>query len=351
MKKISFVIGGMTRGGAERVISILANQYAKDGWDVDIVMMLDYVVKYELDERINLINMTVDKNNKFKSAPKWVMLFRSYVRKRRPDVIVSFVARINIVVLLATLGMRVPIVISERNDPAADGRSKGIDFLTKMLYPKAKAVVFQTKRALNHFSGGIRKLGIIIPNPISTECCASHSTKKIVSVGRLAPQKNQRMLIEAFSALIKFHGDYSLYIYGEGALRNQLEQLIKDLKLEDKVFLPGNILDIHHQIADAEMFVLSSNYEGLSNALLEAMMMGLPCISTECAGSDEIIIDGENGLLVPVGDKDRLIQAMVYLIENPDKRKEFINKGRVAVERCKASVVIKQWKDIIEVGI
>ena len=349
MKKISFIIGGMTRGGAERVISILANQYAKDGWDVDIVMMLDYVVKYELDERINLINMTVDKKNKFKSAPKWVISFRSYVRKRRPDVIVSFVARINIVVLLSTLGMRVPIVISERNDPFADGRSKGIDILTKVLYPKAKVIVFQTKRALNHFSGGIRKLGIIIPNPISTECCASHSTKKIVSVGRLAPQKNQKMLIEAFSEFVKYHNDYSLYIYGEGSLRRELEQLIKNLKLENNVFLPGNVPDIHHQIADAEMFVLSSDYEGLSNALLEAMMMGLPCISTKCAGSDEIISDGYNGLLVPVGDKEKLVQAMVYLIENPDKRQEFINKGKVSVERCRASIVLKQWKDVIEV--
>lgn len=351
MKKISFVIGGMTRGGAERVISILANQYAKDGWDVDIVMMLDYVVKYELDERINLINMTVDKKNKCKSAPKWVMSFRSYVRQRRPDVIVSFVARINIVVLLATLGLGIPVIISERNDPAADGRSKGIDILTKVLYPKAKAIVFQTQRALNYFSGSIKELGVIIPNPISTECDAGNSKKKIVSVGRLAPQKNHKLLIEAFFELVKTHNDYSLYIYGEGGLRNELEQLIKNLKLENNVFLPGNVPDIHHQIADAEMFVLSSDYEGLSNAMLEAMMMGLPCISTECAGSDEIISDGENGLLVPVGDKKKLEQAMVYLIENPDKRKEFINKGRVAVERCKASTVIKQWKDVIEVGI
>lgn len=348
MKKISFVIGGMTRGGAERVISILANQYAKDGWDVDIVMMLDYVVGYELDERIKLIDMTVDKKKKFKSAPKWVLSFRSYAKKRKPDVIVSFVARINIVVLLATLGLRLPIVISERNDPAADGRSKVIDILTKALYPKAKAIVFQTQRALNYFSGRIKELGVIISNPISTECCASHSTKKIVSVGRLAPQKNQKILIEAFYELVKTHNDYSLYIFGEGCLRDELDQLIKNLKLENKVFLPGNVPDVHHQIADAEMFVLSSDYEGLSNALLEAMMIGLPCISTECAGSDEIIIDGENGLLVPVGDKEQLIKAIEFLMLNKEERKTMAAKGRKSVEKCNASYVLVQWKQTIE---
>ena len=348
MKKIIFVIGGMTRGGAERVISILANQYAKNGWAVDIVMMLDYVIDYELDSRINLIDMTADQTHKLKSAPSWIKNFRVYVKKQKPDVIVSFVARINLVVLAATIGMSIPIIISERNDPAADGRSKLIDIATKILYRRSKTVVFQTQKARNHFSGKIKSLGRIIPNPISVECNATTSKKKIVTVGRLSPQKNHKMLIEAFLEVAERHPDYELWIYGEGNLRDELGTIISEHHLEGKVFLPVNIPDIHQKIADAEMFVLSSDYEGLSNALLEAMMMGLPCISTNCAGSDEYIKDGVNGLLVPVGDKKKMAMAIERLIEDNALRTSIGKAGKKSVEQCDSQIVMKKWCETIE---
>lgn len=348
MKKISFIIGGMTRGGAERVISILANQYAHDGWDVDIVMMLDYVVKYELDDRIKLIDMTADQKNKFKSAPQWVFSFRKYVQSRKPDIIVSFVARINIVVLAATIGLDVPVVISERNDPAADGRSKFIDIISKLLYRKSKAIVFQTERAKNYFKGKINQLGTIIANPISVAYTAAQSNKKIVAAGRLAPQKNHKLLIEAFKEISNRHPDYSLYIYGNGTLREELEQQIEILGLKGKVFLPGNVPDIHKQISDAKMFVLSSDYEGLSNALLEAMMMGLPCVSTKCAGADEYIDNMKNGMLVQVGNKQELVEAIDYIINNEDVAAQMGAKAKQSVECCKIDTIMDEWKRVIE---
>lgn len=349
MSKITFVIGGMSRGGAERVISILANHYSEMGWDVDIAMLLLNKVEYKLNDRIRIVDMTMKTQNKLTGAPHWVWSFRNYVKKNDPDIIVSFVARINIVVLLATAGMNKKIIVSERNDPAMDGRSHFLDSLTKVLYKKARKIIFQTRRAAGHFEGEILKNSVIIPNPIAVKCFAQEKTKhKIVSVGRLAEQKNHKMLIEAFAEVVERHPNYELWIYGEGTLREKLVTTISECQLEDKVFLPGNIPDIHQKIADAEMFVLSSNYEGLSNALLEAMMMGLPCISTNCAGSDEYIEDGVNGLLVPVGDKEKMARAMERLIEDDVLRTSIGKAGKKSVEQCDSQIVMKKWCETIE---
>ena len=208
--------------------------------------------------------------------------------------------------------------------------------------------MFQTERAKNYFTGKIKSLGVIIPNPVAITCTAQKSKNKIVSVGRLAPQKNQKLLIDSFNDVLKKHPEYSLYIYGDGSLKQQLETQIIELGLEKKVFLPGNKPNVHKEIADAKIFVLSSDYEGLSNALLEAMMMGFPCVSTECAGADEYIINGENGMLVPLQDKDAMINAINYIIENQDIAFEMGEKAKRSVSKCSVEFIMKEWNKIIE---
>ena len=118
--------------------------------------------------------------------------------------------------------------------------------------------------------------------------------------------------------------------------------------LEKKVFLPGNKPDVHKEIADAKVFVLSSDYEGLSNALLEAMMMGFPCVSTECAGADEYIINGENGILVPLRDKDSMVNAINYIIENQDAALDMGEKAKESVSKCSIEFIMRKWNKIIE---
>lgn len=314
-KKISFFLGSMGRGGAERVISILSNDFAERGWVTHIGLLLFNKVDYDLNDSIKVFDFTGKITSRLKRTPYWIKSIRNHIKKERPDVIVSFAARINVLVLLASLGTKTKVIVSERNDPWHDGRGLATRFMVHLLYPFAAKIVLQTKRSIAYFSKAIAKKCIVIPNPISVKCEASPvKRKKIVAVGRLAKQKNHEMLIRAFSSLPQEYSDYSLFIYGDGSLLEYLSSLAKSLGVENRVFFPGNVSNIHEQIADAELFILSSDYEGLSNALLEAMMMGLPCISTNCAGAEEFIENGRNGLIVPVGDGDMLKKAIVKML-------------------------------------
>lgn len=349
-KSITFLIGSMRRGGAERVISILANHYAARGWNVDILTLLDNSNDYELDSSINFSSISDEGKSRFRQLPSWLLSIRRHVKQKKPTVIVSFIARINIITILACLGMKQRIIVSERNDPTADGRSMFVNLATYLLYPLTNRIVFQTKWAQSCFTKRIKRKSIIIPNPINVTIRASKNRKKkIVAVGRLIEQKNHSMLISAFNKVLEDYPGYSLYIYGEGRLRDSLKKQINELELKESVFLPGNLPNVHEKIADAEIFVLPSNYEGLSNALLEAMMMGLPCISTDCAGSNEVIENGESGLLIEIGNEAQLYQAMCIYIKDKDYANNLAEKGRTSVRNMNLTHVLATWRQAIEI--
>jgi len=302
MKSIVFITGAMTRGGAERVISLLSNQYVQLGWQVRIVMLLHNRVEYILHPNVEVINFSDDKVNVILNIPRLILKLRYYIKRNKPNVVVSFMAPICLIAGIACYHQDTRWILSERIDPSAEKRNPLFAGMLNFLYSKCDKTVLQTKRVMNYFPENIRNNSIIIPNPIQVSTMAFRKRKKrIVTAGRLMPQKNQAMLIEAFSKLHEIHSDYVLDIYGEGPLKSILQEKINTLGLSNVVRLKGNVPDIHEQIADAEMFVLPSDFEGLSNALLEAMMMGLACISTNCAGSDEVITDGQNGIpFIPI---------------------------------------------------
>ncbi len=348
MKKILIFLGSMERGGAERVISIISDRYASKGWDVGIVMLLKNRCGYPLNPSVRLIDLSGNIDNRVLRIPFWLREIRALIRREKPDVVLSFVARINILVLLAARGLKQKIIISERNDPARDGRGIAVRVGVKLLYPKADRIVFQTKYAMRCFKGRIAQKGVVIPNPIRAAVpVSSEKQKKIVTAGRLMPQKNHKALIEAFAQVHERFPDRRLVIYGEGYLREALEKQIQSLGLEEFIFLPGNMPNIHACIADAELFVLSSDYEGFSNAMLEAMMMGLPVVSTDCAGSNEFIKDGENGLMVPVGNIDAMAKAMIKALGDGDLRERMGEQGATDCEQFRAERIIKKWSEVL----
>ncbi len=345
-KEIVIVTGSLRRGGAERVISILSNELVKRGWKIHICTMLFSAIGYDLDSQIDIIDLSQENRNQIIDTPRMTKALRTTIRNIRPDAVVSFMLTINIVTWMATRGLGVRFIPSERNDPST-GRGKIKHWLSCRAYASSYKTVFQTERAKNYYSKKIQQNGVIIPNPVSIDQKRdSNPNHKIVSVGRLEPQKNRRLLIEAFSDIQKNHPEYTLHIYGEGSQENELKILIKELGINNAVTLHGNVSDVHRQIADAEMFVLSSDYEGLSNALLEAMMMGLPCITTDCAGAKEAVEDGVDGIIIPIRDRKKMAEAMERLISDADLRNRFSELAVKHSKQFEMRNVVTQWEQL-----
>ena len=217
-KKILFVTGSLNRGGAQRVISLLANKYAEMGWEVHIALILFNVVGYEISDNIVIHDLAHGKS--VKNAFKWIKELKKTIKGVAPSVIVSFVGRINLITMLAAKGSGVPVVLSERNDPLHDRRGSLERSLCRKYYRKADRVIFQTEYQAQAY-GDIVKNGVIIPNPISAPIFeGEHPVKDIVCVGKLMDQKNHAMMINSYAKITSEFPDTNVWIYGEGDKRS-----------------------------------------------------------------------------------------------------------------------------------
>lgn len=352
MKKIVFFVSSMGKGGAERVVSILANSYINMGWEVDICMLLHNIISYDINKKVNIINLSYEKSSFIKNRLIGLVLLRNYVKNNPADIYVPFLAKISVLFMMATFGLNLSdkrIISSERIDPYSVKYSKILRILVHMAFLKSDNIVFQTKKAKSFYSKKIQDKGIIIGNPINLSIEAKENRHSIIiTAGRLVPQKNQKMLIRAFARVSKEYPEYQLHIYGEGKLRQDLEKEIKDLKMSDKIYLKGESDNYLEKLSLAEIFVLSSDYEGLSNALLEALLMGIPTISTNCAGAEEIIENYENGILVEKGNQKELEKKLRELISNKNLQQKLSNNAKKLRNNFLVQNVISKWNNIIE---
>ena len=350
MKKISFFIGSMGRGGAERVISILANHYARKGWQVEIVMLLKNEVEYALSKEIVLVDLHGSSASYARNALSWLTQIRRYLKKSRPDRVVSFVARINALVLTAALGLKLRIVVSERNDPKNDGRGWAMQRYCDLIYRTADRIVFQTEYEKTCFCKAVQGKGRIIPNPVNVlaEKTPGSGKLRIVTAGRLAPQKNHRLLVDACALLKEGARDFTCDIFGDGPCRQALADHIRQRGMAGCVQLRGSVDDLHRQMASADVFVLTSDYEGLPNALIEAMMMGFACITTAYPGAEELIVNGENGLVVPCADAKALATAIAELFDQPALAARYGDHARQTGELFRAEQVLHKWEQALE---
>lgn len=347
--KIAFSVGYMHGGGAERVVSELVNFFAEQGHDVSILVTKNSNCVYSLDNKVNFIDLAINKCG----IVSRLRALRACIKKNGYDVVISFLTGANIETLLATVGLRVPVVISERNNPFVDPNEKIYRFLRTVTYPLAKGYVFQTPDAQAFFSKRIRKKSVVIMNPINPKLPAVYSgerEKRVVNVGRLVPQKNQRMFIDAFREFSKSHPDYIAEIYGEGPLEKELLDYIRSSGMETKVFLRGFCKDVLSEITSAAVFVMSSDYEGMSNALIEAVGMGIPCISTDhpIGGARLTIQDGVSGFLVPVGDTYKLTEKMSNIADDPELASKFSKQGVLLRNKLSIKEIAKSWIEYIE---
>ncbi len=352
--KLMFCIGEMKKGGAERVVANLSNYLIKHNEEVNIITTIKGKSFYELDKKINLDGLDDDKLHKnfIIKNKKRLKKLKAILKNKKPDIIVSFLPEPSYRVLfLKIFNRQLKVIVSVRNDPKVEYKSRINRLIMKLLYPLADGFVFQTKEAQEYFSKKIQNKSVIIPNPINEDfICEPYNGERekiIVTVGRLEEQKNHKMLIEAFSKLPEEFKEYKLIIYGEGSLRNKLEEQINELKLKDRVLLPGQVDNVKEKIYKASLFVLSSKYEGMPNALMEAMALGIPCISTDCpcGGPRFLIKNGYNGYLVPVNDTCSLRKTMQNVLnKNQTEARQKVHKIAVDLHPNKIN---KEWEKYI----
>lgn len=314
MKKIVFIIPNMTGGGTERVISLLCGEYVKRGYRVAIMQFAGYKHAYELDERVEDFSIAAQSGGNPFIQLRRIRDMRRYFKENPDCHIFSFCVNGAIFSAIATLGMKRPFLVAERNSPDSCKEKR----MRNWAYRRADVITFQTADGIGYFPEAIAKKAVIIPNPIDAQLPMPYRgerAKKIVTAGRLHEQKNQALLLEAFSDFRKVRTDYELHIYGEGPLEDKLKAYAGKLGIGESVVWHGFSRQVKEEIADSRMFVLSSDFEGISNSMLEALAMGIPTISTDCpiGGARAYIKHNESGLLVPVGDRKALAEAMLQV--------------------------------------
>lgn len=354
MKNVMIITRNLKAGGAERVISLLSNNFCKNGLNCTILMLENEEIFYEINDQIELVPIEEKSRNKIIDKIKRYQTVRRYVKSEKPDIILTLPEEIGIFVLLSLVGIDIPIVVSERNNPWVMPWKKTTRILRKVIYPFAAGFIFQTEQASSFFPRYIREKSIVLPNPLELEKIPTpyngERKKIIIGVGRLEKQKNFALLIEAFGKFYENHTDYSLKIYGEGSLHDELETLAGSLLPQYAYSFPGKSSNVLKEINDCSIFVLSSDYEGMPNALIEAMAMGVPVISTDCpsGGPARLINNGENGLLVPVRSISKLHEAMCLIAENEDySRKLGINAAKIK-QVFDSEVISRSWRDYLE---
>ncbi len=391
-KEIIFIIKLMLGGGAERVVTLLSNAAAKKGYKVSIILTHQNkkdAVLYNIDERINVLSLPDEISKRKFSAliSSLIMLFarllgklgfeektsvlkyysrnyesvtwlKNYFKKHKNSSAVAFLYDSIFLTLLAKNKSNT-IIISERGDPAQSSDSKTVAAFMKTEFLKADSIVFQSPDAQKWYMENTPAKGTVIFNPIKPDLPEPYHgerKKRIVNFCRISAQKNLIMLVDAFAEFHKDFPDYELDIIGDpvgndtDGYIDSVKEHIKHLNCEKCIYILPSRKDIHDYIKDYSMFVSSSDFEGMSNSMLEAMAMGLPCVCTDCpaGGARAVIRDGENGLLTPVGDAHAFYLAMKIIAENPELANKLSQNSIKIRDKQSVDKIIKKWMDLLD---
>lgn len=359
--RLTLVIYSLGCGGSERVLTSLANAWQRAGHAVTVIGLTDgdQPPFYPLDPRVSLDWLAVARTSRhFLEAITdnigRVRALRAAFRRARPDLVVSFLTSTNVLVLLSTVGRTVPVIVSERSNPWRDSVPRAWQWLRKRLYPRADAIVVQTRRTAEWFPPRIRSRIAVIPNAaplpspprLRSEACADRGI--VLGVGRLEHEKGFDLLVRAFAEATQRHRGWELVIAGDGSQRAALEAMAASCGVADRVRLPGTQADIGRVYAAADVFALPSRFEGFPNALLEAMAAGLPSVAADCpTGPREIIRDEHDGLLIGAEDVVAITGALSRLIGDPQLRSRLGAAGAEAVNRYSPDKIQSRWDALV----
>lgn len=362
--RITLVIYSLGGGGAERVMSVMANYWIAKGWRVTLLTYEDGGVPpaYDLDKavllrQLGIAGRSIGPVQAVVSNLKRLRVLRRAIKDSSPQAVVSFLDTINVRTLLASLGLGVPVIVSEHIDPAYHPIAWAWSALRRICYPWATGVVTLTEDALSYFSATVRNRGYVIPNPVSVpdeyRCLDLMSRDKVVlGMGRLSYQKGFDQLLRAFAIVSDKHAVWSLVIWGEGPLRAELEELSDELGLRGRVSFPGWTADPFHEMSRAGLFVLSSRYEGFGMVLAEAMACGLAVVSFDCpSGPRDIVRHNSDGLLVPRGNVAALAAAMDRLLSDKEERNRLGTRAVEVTNRYNKENVMGMWESMLRKAV
>ena len=340
-------------GGAERQIILLSNQMALRGHDVTLCVLNEFKSKYAISDKVKVLDLTSAEGKGRLRIIKRLVAFRKAIKQVCPDIIVNYNLQSAYFCLTLNKKNRGKVVYSERGDPYDAEYSGLLGKVRDLTVPRMDGLVFQSEGARDFFPESMKSKSIIIHNSVNVPQdkypMPEKREKRIVSVGRLHPQKNFPLLINAFARIASTYPDYELDIYGDGDLRETLQSQINSLGLSSRVSLNKSRTDVWDCIRTASLFVLTSDYEGMPNALMEAMSLGLPCIAADCrpGGARTLINDGENGYVVPLRDEGALVDKMNYLLSHPEKAEEIALNARHLQDTHTDEKIFNKWNDYL----
>jgi len=350
-KEICFIMPNMSGGGAQRVVSILANELCLRGYKVYIFLTHTDICEYKIDANVQIIPICSKDNN---SALNQMIAIHKKMKLMPNATFISFLDNQNVFSVIARFGTKAKVIISQRNDPhQAFSDRKYMQPLDRLIYILANAAVFQTEEAKKYYPSLGKNHYFIILNPLNENIpkrFEGKRTKRIVTVCRLNKQKNLFLAIDVFSEFVKSHPDFTFEIYGKGELKESLLKYVEQLNLSSKVVFKGFQNDVYSQIVDASVFLISSDFEGLSNAMLEALAMGIPTVATDCpiGGARMVMQNNLNGCLVPIQDKFSMLKALDKIVNNEDFQKQLSIEAIKIRNNLSIKNICNKWIDVIE---
>ena len=329
IKSILFVTYKLSDGGAERAISRFASELSELGYRIGLLIFKRQEDEYLVSSGVKIFSFS----NKY-SEDVGNVITRTLRRKKEihqvlkqfmPDCVIPFLEPIVRETYFASRGLGIPIVATLRDTPQVTSFLKRI--LRTYVYNKSNAIFLQSKAQVQYVAKKNRKKCFIVPNPVSDDFIEAMKNRsyrtqirRIVSVGRLAEQKNYPLLIRSIEKTHRNYPELKLIIYGEGECKDLLRDIIDSLNAEEYIILKGRTNDLAQELLNSDLFIMTSNHEGMPNALMEAMATGIPCISSDCpTGPKELLGKNERGILFEKGSEKELEDAISFCINNPEK--------------------------------
>lgn len=353
-KTIAFYIGSLTRGGAERVMTNLARYFTEQDYTVYLVTKKHEGKEYEVPDGVTRIIADITEEEESKSRVvnlyRRIMKLRSVWREIKPNIIVSFIRKNNLMAIASSRFLKIPVLVAVRANPKVEFDGRLFEQISFFMFRFADGIIMQTTQGVEYLPKYLQKKATIMKNSLTKQFInreiSTNRVKEIAMVGRFDAYKNQRMLLEVFSELRSEYPEWSLHFYGDG----EFEEELKNKYACDQIIFHGHTSDIIECIKDTAIFAFPPKAEGMPNALIESMALGLACISTDCpcGGPADLIDDGVNGILVPVDNPKEFGEKLRLLMDDEALRERLGSNAVKIVEKLNPDNVNAEWKQYIE---